>query len=340
MTDAHLPRVAVISLGGTVAMTDQGGEGATPTVSADRLVARVPELLSRATVVTEALPPVPSASLRLADLVALVPRLESLCDQGAQGVVLTTGTDTLEEVAYLVDLLWDRDEPVVVTGAMRTADAPGSDGPANLLGAVTVAASRDARGLGCLAVMNDDVHTGRLVRKTHTTRLDAFESVGSAPLGRVHEGQFRCDNNSEPPRILLAPEQPVITLPRVALLRLTIDQDVDLLSHAAHTHDGVVVEVFGAGHVPQWWLEALKDATSRVPVALTSRTGSGAMLRNTYGFPGSERDMLDMGLHLMDHMDGVKARILLTVALMTTSERSRVDEIMVANAGPDIREGR
>ena len=327
MSDADLPQIAVLSLGGTVAMTTGDGAGAKPTVDAAGLVAAVPGIERRARVVTEALSSTPGASLRLGDLLRFVPRMESLCGEGADGLVVTTGTDTLEEVAYVFDLVWNRDEPLVVTGAMRTADAAGSDGPGNLLGAVTVAASAEARGRGCLVVLNDDVHSGRAARKIHTTRLDAFESFGQPPLGRVHEG-----------RTLLRavdPRQPVAQLParftavpRVALLRLTLDQDVDLLEYAAATHDGVVIEVFGAGHVPAWWVDALRAAVQRVPIAITSRTGEGALLRNSYGFRGSERDLADIGLHFMDEMDGVKARILLIAALLTSSDREEVENIM------------
>jgi L-asparaginase len=331
MTEVELPRVAVLSLGGTVAMTSDEGAGATPTVDAAGLVAAVPGLTERARVVAEALSSIPGASLRLPDLIGFVGRMESLCDEGAEGVVVTTGTDTLEEVAYLFDLLWGRNEPLVVTGAMRTADAAGSDGPGNLLGAVTVAASREARGRGVFVVINDDVHTARAARKTHTTRLSAFESVGGPPLGRVHEGRVLLWA-AEPRQPALRPSANVSTVPRVALLRLTLDQDVELLDHAAATHDGLVVEVFGAGHVPAWWVGALGLAAKRVPVAMTSRTGSGALLRSSYGFPGSERDLVGLGLHFLDDMDGVKARILLMTALLVSSDRKEVDQHMSMHA--------
>lgn len=334
MLDAELPRVAVLSLGGTVAMTAASGtSGAIPTVTADELVAQVPGLRRRADVVTGALSSVPSASLRLVSLLEAIPQLENLCAQGADGIVLTTGTDTLEEVSYLIDLFWRRDEPVVITGAMRTADAASSDGPANLLAAVTVAASPTARGLGCLTVMNDGVHSGRFVRKTHTTRVDAFASVGPGPLGRVHEGRAELGGTAPRARTILPLHPGVDPVPTVALLRLALDLDVELLSYAAQTYDGIVVEAFGAGHVPEWWVDALHDAHQKVPVVVTSRTGSGAMLRRSYGFRGSEKDLLELGLHLFDDMDGVKARILLTAALLTSSDRSETDSILRSVSG-------
>lgn len=326
MAEAELPLVSVLSLGGTVAMTSGDTSGARPTVDASGLVAAVPQLENRARVRTEAFSSVPGASLRLADLIGFLPRMESLCAEGSSGLVVTTGTDTLEEVAYLFDLAWTREEPVVVTGAMRPADGTSSDGPANLLAAVTVAADPDARRRGCLAVLNDEVHAARTVRKSHTTQLNAFTSSEGCPAGEVHENQVRWRHGT--PRRALPFPTTVESVPRVAVLRLTLDQDVELLDHAVATHDGVVVEAFGAGHVPSWWVEALGRAVRQVPVAVTSRTGTGALLRSSYGFPGSEQDLVNVGVHLVDDMDGPKARILLTAALLCSSDRKEVDDIM------------
>lgn len=327
MTTAERPTVAVVSLGGTVAMTSQDSRGAAPTVDAEGLVATVPKLQDHARVEAHQFSSVPSASLRVSDLIGFLPRLERLCDEGAQGLVITTGTDTLEEVSYLFDLLWKRSEALVVTGAMRTADAVGSDGPANLLASVTVAASAQARDRGCLVVLNDEVHAARAVRKAHTTRLDAFVSSGHAPIGRLHEGKVRLRARQERSPVLELPAE-LTRAPRVALLRLTLDQEVDLLQHAVEGYDGIVLEVYGAGHVPSWWIDALRPAVQRLPIAVTTRTGSGPLLRNSYGFDGSERDLVELGLHLLDDMDGLKARILLIAALLHSPDREGVTKIM------------
>lgn len=320
------PRVDVLSLGGTVAMTTGSGDGAVPTVDAASLVAGVPGLDRHARVEAYELCRVPSASLRVEDVLAALARARECCERGAEGVVMTTGTDTLEEVAYLVDLIWPLEQPVVVTGAMRPADALGSDGPGNLLAAVATAASAGARGRGCLVVLDEVVHTARDVRKTHTTRLSAFATVGHAPAAVFQEGLVRW--GARTPRALVH-EVPadVGTAPRVALLRLALGDDTTLLTHAAAAYDGVVVEAFGAGHVPAWWVEALADAAREVPVVVTSRTGSGALLRGSYAFAGSERDLVAAGLHLVDDMDGVKARILLVVTLLAARGRAEVDDL-------------
>lgn len=313
------PRVAVMSLGGTIAMTRGGApSGAAPTADADALVASVPGLGDVAEVTAASLLNIPSASLDFEILLGSLQDLDSACDDGADGVVVTTGTDTLEEVAYLYHLLWRRPEPLVVTGAMRAADAAGADGPGNLLAAVTVAGDPHARERGCLVVMNDEVHAAQSVQKTDTASTAAFRSPGSGPLGRVHEG-----------RVLLAPRTPrhlglelqqVTHIPRVALLRVALGDDTVLLARAMEAYDGLVVEALGGGHVPAWWAEPLLDAARRLPVVLASRTGCGPLLSKTYGFVGSESQLLEGGAISAGSLNGLKARVLLSVALMTGAD--------------------
>lgn len=328
------PRVAVMSLGGTIAMTRGGApSGAAPTADADALVAAVPGLCDVATVTASSLVNVPSASLELETLLSSLHELQGACDNGAAGVVVTTGTDTLEEVAYLYHLLWRRPQPLVVTGAMRTADAAGADGPGNLLAAVTVAADPCARERGCLVVMNDEVHAAQTVQKTHTASTAAFRSPGSGPLGRVHEG-----------RALLAPRsrrlpplevRQVSHIPRVALLRVCLGDDTVLLARAVEAYDGLVIEALGGGHVPAWWAEPLLDAAKRLPVVLASRTGCGTLLSSTYGFVGSESQLLAGGLISAGSLTGVKARVLLSIALLTGADDAALRQLLEATSQPD-----
>lgn len=326
------PRVAVRSLGGTIAMARAGDGGANPALDGNALVASVPGLREVASVTASTLANVPSASLDLEVLLSSLGEIQGACEDGADGVVVTTGTDTLEEVAYLYDLLWPRPEPLVVTGAMRTADAAGADGPANLLAAVTVAADPHARDRGCLVVMNDEVHAAHTVQKTHTSSPAAFRSPATGPLGRVQEG-----------RVLLAPRTPrppvvalrqVTRIPKVALLRIALGDDTVLLSRAVDAYDGLVVEAFGGGHVPAWWAEPLLDAARRIPVVLASRTGSGPLLSSTYGFVGSERQLLSGGLLSAGCLDGLKARVLLSVALMNGADDGAIRRLLDAASHP------
>ncbi|MEA2445624.1 MAG: L-asparaginase, partial [Thermoleophilales bacterium] len=175
-----------------------------------------------------------------------------------------------------------------------------------------VAASHDARGHGVLVVLNDEIHAARFVGKRHSTLPSAFgSSVG--PIGWVTEGRPRIPV-SLPPSI--TPARAATSSVRVGLVTVVIDDDAATLTAAAGAGlDGLVVEALGGGHVPATLVEPLAAAAERMPVILTSRTGRGETLRETYGFPGSETDLIDRGLIPGGALDGPKARVLLTALL-------------------------
>ena len=184
--DGHwLPRVDYLATGGTIA-TVHGDHASLsgPTLTAEAIARSVPGLHEVADLRTLQFMQRPSTSLTFADVLRLRDELTLRIADGAAGVVVTQGTDTIEETAFALDLLCPGTAPIVVTGAMRGASLPGTDGPANLLAAVQVAASRVARGLGVLVVFNDEIHAARFVSKTHTSKPSAFQS-GVATLGRV-----------------------------------------------------------------------------------------------------------------------------------------------------------
>lgn len=320
-SQAELPRVSVRSLGGTVAMTtSEPGRGAAPTVTAASLVESIPALQGIARIDAVSIAAEPSASLQFGHLLELAGELKSACSAGAQGAVVTQGTDSMEETAFLLDLLWDRPEPLVVTGAMRTADSVGADGPANLLAAVTTAADPAAARRGCLVVINDEIHAARMVRKGHTASPAAFVSPAAGPVGRVQEGRVLFHSTTPRTESLNVPTG--TGLARVALLRVAFADDTALLEAAAGSYDGIVIDGMGGGHVPAQWVEPLLAAAAKVPVVLASRTGSGTVLSRTYGYPGSEQQLLGGGLITAGDLDGLKARILLTLALSTFSDRA------------------
>ena len=182
--------VAVISMGGTIAMAPSASGGIVPALGADDLVASVPGLAELdVKITTESLRSLPSPSLGFADLVALSARVRAEIAAGATGVVITHGTDTIEETAFFLDLTVPADAPVVVTGAMRHPHSAGPDGPANLYAAIRVALSPAARGLGTLVVMSDEIHGARFVRKSHTSSTGAFVSPGLRPARPGRRGR-------------------------------------------------------------------------------------------------------------------------------------------------------
>lgn len=315
-------RVAVVAMGGTIAMAP-GASGVLPALDADDLVASVPGLADLGVdLTTSSLRSLPSPSLGFADLVALAEQVGAELAGGATGVVVTHGTDTIEETAFFLDLTIAGDAPVVVTGAMRHPHSAGADGPANLLAAVRVATASAARGLGTFVVMSDEVHGARFVRKNHTSSTGAFVSPGFGPLGLVVEGDPRIRGV---PRVgLTLPAGQRVAELRVGLVTVALGDDGELLRRAGDAFDGLVIAGLGAGHVPAEMVPVVADFAARMPVVLSSRTGSGSVLRHTYGYPGSERDLLERGLIHAGFLDPAKARILLQLLLAAGANRAEI----------------
>jgi L-asparaginase len=227
--------------------------------------------------------------------------------------VVVQGTDTIEESAFLLDLLLSGSQPVVVTGAMRGADAPGADGPANLLAAVRTAAAAEAQDLGTLVVLNYDIHAARFVQKSHTTLPSAFASPLVGPIGAVVEGRPRF--HVRPPRLAGLPSYGGPPRP-VALLRWAMGEDGRLLEALPRLgYAGAVVEGMGAGHVPAEVALLLGELAARIPVVLASRCEAGPVFTRTYGYAGSEIDLIGRGLIPAGILSGLKARLLLGLAV-------------------------
>ena len=295
-----------------------------PALSAEQLVTAVPGLNSLdLEIVTESRLQVPGASVSIADVVGTLETIERHLDDGAEGVVVTQGTDTIEETSYLLDLLHRRPEPIVVTGAMRNPSLAGADGPGNLLAAIVTAASPEARELGCLVVMSDEIHAASRVRKSHSTSVSAFTSPAGGPLGHVAERRAYLMN--KPPRRLTLPAPD--REPRVGIYHATLGDDGELLPAFAERLDGLVVAAFGVGHVPATWVPHLEAVVRRIPVVFASRTGAGSTAINTYAFAGSESDLIKRRLIPAGHLDPYKSRLLLHVALASGVAREELDNI-------------
>ena len=279
-------RVRVIGAGGTIGMNGAGG-GAKPELDAQSLVAAVPGLSAYEGITAETVANLPSAHLSLDQQLQICRRARDAARRGI-GVVVTHGTDTLEETAVLCDIISDAEAPVVFTGAIRPASAPGADGPANLVDAVAVAASDDAAGLGVLVVFGGEIHHSRVARKTDTTSLTAFSSPQIGPLGRVTEGH--------PTIWSRIPRNPTLdppTLDKLVFIIPTAAGDDGTLARAALATepDGVVIGTLGAGHMTPGLLELWADAATRIPVIAYCRPERGVILNSTYGYAGSEMDL-------------------------------------------------
>src|SRR3954471_14708436 len=278
-------KVRVLAAGGTIAMSGAGG--ATLALDASDLVASVPGLAGQGGVDSQTVGNLPSAHLSLADQLTICHAARDAAREGI-GVVVTHGTDTLEETAMLCDVIHDSEAPIVFTGAIRAASAPGADGPANLADAISVARSEDAAGMGVLVVFGGEIHHARCARKTDTTSLTAFSSPQTGLLGRVTEGHAtfwtRVPRNE--------PLDPPSLDPHVLVVPTTAGDDGTLAKAALQTEpDGIVIGTLGAGHLHPNLLQLWAEASERIPVIAYCRPERGVVLTGTYGFAGSEREL-------------------------------------------------
>jgi L-asparaginase len=320
MLDSELPKVMLVTTGGTIAMTDDGSGTVKPSLTAKGLLARVPGLAKTADISVYDFRQKPGASLTFSDLLELTRLLEDSADT-VDGIVISQGTDTIEETSYLLDLWYKGTRPVVVTGAMRNPTQAGHDGPANLMAAVTTAASNASRGRGVLVVMADEIHESCRVAKTHATSVTAFSSPNGGPAGYVAEGRVSFYQAVQPR--LVAPLPCGDVFPRVGVTTVALGDTGELLESAARL-DGLVVAAMGVGHVPADMASRLQNIAARVPVVLTSRTGSGSALTKTYGFTGSESDLIARGLIPGGILPPLKARLLLTAALAANATHDQI----------------
>jgi L-asparaginase len=315
-------QVAILTTGGTIAMQhDAAAGGAVPTLGVADFVAALPADLPDLR--TEELVNLPSSHFALETLETIRERVAALATEpDVTGIVVTHGTDTLEETVYLLDLTVPGDKPIVVTGAMRTVSDVGYEGHANLLAAVRVAAEPQAQGLGAVAVLNDEIHAARYVTKMHTLSPATFQSPGFGPVGRV-EGDVVV--------IRHRPERRVLDWhglePNVALLKLTVGVEADLLEDTlARGARGVVIEALGGGRVPPWWLPAIQKARAQgVMIVIASRCPSGRVW-DSYGYPGAYHTLVDMDCLFAEGLNGQKACIKLMIvlaAVQTADEAAR-----------------
>jgi L-asparaginase len=299
--------VRLLAVGGTIAMQ---GERAVPALDAAALIAQIPLLADVPELDAETLLALPGSQLTLAQALMVCSRAAAAAREG-EGVVVTTGTDTLEELAVLCALLHGAPAPIVLTGANRPGSSPGADGPANLIDAVVVAGAAASVELGTVVVFGGEIHAGTSVRKIDSTGPAAFGSPSAGPVGRVVEGRVWIHAHPVRPRAL-----PIERLDhRVEIITSVLGDDGAALARAGQSADGVVAVAFGAGHLSPGALDALRGALARVPVVVTCRPDRSSMLFGTYGFEGAEQDVRAAGAICAPFLSPAAARIALLCCL-------------------------
>jgi len=303
--------VSLLAMGGTIATAPTAGR-ATPHHGAADLAGMIEDL--PVDIRTSDVRTISSRAVTPADMWTLAEAVRREISAGADGVVITHGTDTLEETAYALALLVDTAVPIVLTGAMRAPHLPGADGPANIVAAVVAALHRPLARYGPVVVFQDEIHVARLVTKQHSTRVAAFSSPSAGPVGFVIENEVELLLGPPPePDRLTATAPPDV---KVELVMAVAGSDGRLVDAIAGDVAGLVVAGTGAGHLSPALAEAVvRSARSGRPTVLTSRCADGPILRRTYGGPGSETHLLGEGVLAARTLSPAKARLRLLFGL-------------------------
>lgn len=319
-------RVAVYFTGGTISMRyDHAVGAAVPALSGRDIL----ELVVGASDVADlevidfGRRPGPHMTLRL--MMELSARVcDTLSRDDVDGVVVTHGTDTLEEAAYLLDLTVACEKPVAFVGAMRNSSEIGWDGPANLLSAIRVAASDSARGAGVTVVMNDRILAASEATKTHTESFDSFQSPEYGPIGIVDKGEVLVRRVAAGREHISARE----IIEPVWLIKMAAGLDPALLDASLGAGvKGLVIEALGRGNVPPECVPGIRSALrSGVPVVLVSRCPRGRVFES-YGYAGGGKQLREIGVVFADFLNGQKARIKLGLALSLTDSLAEIRAI-------------
>jgi len=307
----EMPRIQVFALGGTIAMVPGTEPGAVPSLTADALVSAVPALADIAEIQAETLANIGSANLSFEQIAELCRRAE---ESDADGIVVTQGTDSMEESSFLASLLYQGGKPLIFTGAMRTPNQLSADGPLNLYNSVLTASALEG---GVYVVMNGDIHDPWYVSKDHTSDVSAFHSGEVGIVGYVLEGAVHLREHAQQ-----APLEPLNgAVPRpVALMQATLGDDTRLLDQIVPSgYEGLVIEAFGGGHLSEAWADAVERIAKEIPVVLCSRSRNGAVLERTYGYKGAEMDLIKKGVVTSGQLKSRKVRLLLSVLLADKS---------------------
>lgn len=306
-----MKKILAIHTGGTISMS-QNDKGEVVPSAHNPIAAQTTILAGRVQLITDELFNLPSPHVTPARMLQIQQRIVQAEAAGIDGVVITHGTDTLEETAYFLDLTLPNTIPVVVTGAMRSSNQVGSDGLYNFQSAIEVAAADASRDKGVLVVMNDEIHTARYVTKTHTTNVATFRTPTFGPIGLIAHGtptyfqqliqQTTCDIDH--------------VVDGVYLLKAYAGMDGTFFDALANDRTrGLVIEGLGAGNLPPETLPSVQRLLDRqIPIVLVSRCYNG-VAEDIYDYQGGGIELRKMGLHLCQGLNGQKARIKLLVGL-------------------------
>ncbi len=321
-----LKKVAVIFNGGTISMkVDPRIQAAVPTLTGEEIMSMVTGIEQFAEVESYSFSNLPGPHMTPEIMLDLSKYIQGFLErEDIMGVVVTHGTDTLEETAYLLDLTIKSEKPVIVTGSMRNSSELGYDGPANLAASICTAISEQAKNRGVLVCLNDELNCASEVTKANSMSLDTFKSPNFGPIGIVDSNEVIFYRDS-------LQKQHIITdkvEPKVDLIKCAAGMDSKYIDFCINEGTkGIVLEAMGRGNVPPQMLSGVERAiNNNIPVIVVSRCFQGRVL-DSYGYPGGGKILRNLGVIFGDNLPGQKARIKLMLALGKTNDIKEIKNI-------------
>ena len=321
-----MKKILIVFTGGTFSMKiDKKTGSAVPRYSGNELLDKIPEAKELADITGYDFGKYPGPHMTPELMMKLSKKIrELMMQENYAGIIVTHGTDTLEETAYFLDLTIKTEIPIVVIGSMKNSSEPDWDGPRNLLDAIHICLNDNCKNIGVLVCLNGEINAASEVTKIYTEQIDSFTSLDFGDLGFVQNG--RVILNRLPHKLETLDTDNLI--PNVDLLTVYAGMNEKFFKYSADSGvEGIVVEALGVGNVPPPAFEGIKYAVEKgIPVVLVSRCPAGETL-DIYGYPGAGKWLHKTGVIFADYLNGQKARIKLMLALGITKEKKKLRKL-------------
>lgn len=325
-----MKRILVVFTGGTFSMKiDEKTNSAVPFFHGNDLIKLIPQAKELAEISVYEYGNYPGPHITPELMLDLSKKTQIFADdKNIDGIIITHGTDTLEETAYFLDLTVKTEKPIIVIGAMKTSSEPDWDGPKNLLDAIHIINNANSTGIGVLVCLNGEINAASEVTKTHTEDIETFHSLDFGALGFVDRG--RVVFNRLPRKLEVFQTDRINT--NVDLIKVYAGMNEKFFKYSAESGaEGVVVEAMGVGNVPPKTFEGIKYIVEKnIPAVLVSRCPAGETL-DIYGYPGAGKWLKEMGVIFSDYLNGQKARIKLIICLGITRDINELRKMFEYN---------
>lgn len=318
-----MEKILIVFTGGTFSMRiDKKTGGAVPRYSGNELLRKIPEAKKLADIYGYDFGKYPGPHMTPELMMALSKKIRELMSkENYAGVIVTHGTDTLEETAYFLDLTIKTEIPIVLIGSIKNSSEPDWDGPRNLLDAIHICLNENCRNIGVLVCLNGEINAASEVTKIYTEQIDSFTSLDFGALGFIQNG--RVILNRLPRKLENLETDKLVS--NVDMLTVYAGMNDKFFKYSADSGtEGIVVEALGVGNVPPAAFKGIKYVVKKgIPVILVSRCPAGETL-DIYGYPGAGKWLHNLGVIFADYLNGQKARIKLMLALGITKDKKKL----------------